>query len=187
METNKAKKTDRRTQYTKSVIKDAFLTLKAAKAYNDITITDICRQAEINRGTFYLHYANIRQVLDEVLDDALKNVHGLLEQVLPGRENDCTFPLCRFLRANPKYQVVFFDETLYTHVVDRAATHAKDDFVARMRERSDLFPEAIEALFYFQISGCLAISKRNASSDDEQWDAIQCAVDTLMRSGIEKL
>ena len=71
MTKKKERKTDRRTLYTRMVIKDAFLKLKSSLAYNDITISKICTEAEISRGTFYLHYDNIRQVLDEVLDDAL--------------------------------------------------------------------------------------------------------------------
>ena len=45
------KRTDRRTQYTRKVIKDALLDLLEEKAISTITITDICRMAEINRGT----------------------------------------------------------------------------------------------------------------------------------------
>ena len=44
-----ARKTDRRTVYTKKAIGDAFLRVKRNKDYNAITVADICREAEISR------------------------------------------------------------------------------------------------------------------------------------------
>ena len=51
MDEKKPRKTDRRTLYTRMVIKEALLSLLAEKEYADITIADLCREAEINRGT----------------------------------------------------------------------------------------------------------------------------------------
>ena len=54
----KTRKQDRRTRYTRQTIKDTFLEIvKAQKSFTKITVTaEICKNAEINRGTFYLHY-----------------------------------------------------------------------------------------------------------------------------------
>ena len=52
----KTRKQDRRTRYTRQTIKDTFLELLKQKSFTKITVTEICKNAEINRGTFYLHY-----------------------------------------------------------------------------------------------------------------------------------
>jgi DNA-directed RNA polymerase specialized sigma24 family protein len=52
----KTKKEDRRIRYTKQVIKDTLLQLLEKNHFAKITVTELCRRAEINRGTFYLHY-----------------------------------------------------------------------------------------------------------------------------------
>lgn len=189
MNEKKEKKTDRRTLYTRAVIKDAFLKLKCSLSYNDITISMLCREAEVSRGTFYLHYDNIRQVLDEVLDDALKSVHGPigLLDIDEGSENGCSQPLCLFLRDNRKYQSVFFDDGLYTLVIDRFAAATREAFVTKVMERGSLTRGACESLFYFQISGCLAVCKRNAGETDAQWNEIQCTVDKMLKEGLENL
>ena len=70
MGSKKARKTDRRSVYTRNVIKDSLLSLLAEKDLADISISELCREAEINRGTFYLHYDNTSEVLDELFDDA---------------------------------------------------------------------------------------------------------------------
>ena len=55
----KTRKQDRRTRYTRQTIKDTFLELLTQKSFTKITVTEICKNAEINRGTFYLHYYDI--------------------------------------------------------------------------------------------------------------------------------
>lgn len=65
------RKTDRRTQYTINIVKEAFLELINDHPYSQITVTQVCRQAEITRSTFYLHFNNLTDVLNVVLDDAL--------------------------------------------------------------------------------------------------------------------
>ena len=49
----KTRKQDRRTRYTRQTIKDTFLELLKQKSFTKITVTEICKNAEINRGTFY--------------------------------------------------------------------------------------------------------------------------------------
>ena len=65
---NKTKVTDRRTRYTRQIIKDSFLDLLKEKPFSKITVTELCRISEINRGTFYLHYYDIDDVLDDLLE-----------------------------------------------------------------------------------------------------------------------
>lgn len=60
----KPRKTDRRTIYTRNVIKDALLEAMKEKAFEQITVTDVCRRAEVTRATYYLHYQSLNQVLD---------------------------------------------------------------------------------------------------------------------------
>lgn len=51
---------------TKKLIQDSFMTILAEKAFDAITIGDITKQANINRGTFYLHYVDKYDLLDRI-------------------------------------------------------------------------------------------------------------------------
>jgi AcrR family transcriptional regulator len=52
----KTRKQDRRTRYTRQTIKDTFLELLKQKGFTKITVTEICKNAETNRtDRFYLH------------------------------------------------------------------------------------------------------------------------------------
>ncbi len=65
-------KTDLRVRYTKEILRGSLLELMKTNPINRITITDICRKADINRGTFYKHYADpfdlLRQIQNELED-----------------------------------------------------------------------------------------------------------------------
>ena len=68
METGKI---DRRRRYTLSVIREAFFALLAEVGFAKMTVADICRRADINRGTFYLHFEDKFALLDALIDEAL--------------------------------------------------------------------------------------------------------------------
>ena len=70
----KTRKQDRRTRYTRQTIKDTFLELLNQKSFTKITVTEICKNAEINRGTFYLHYYDIHDVLSDILNDMTQDM-----------------------------------------------------------------------------------------------------------------
>ena len=69
------KKTDRRVIYTKKAIRDSFIALQQKKPIEKISVTEICKLADINRGTFYSHYSDpydLRSCLQNELVDALE-------------------------------------------------------------------------------------------------------------------
>ena len=68
-------KSDRRTQYTKMVIREAFLQLIRAKPVQKITIADICTLADISRPTFYLHYTDVHALLEEICENMLESAN----------------------------------------------------------------------------------------------------------------
>ena len=65
---------DGRVRYTKMVIRQSFLSLLQEQSVDKITVSDICRLAEINRATFYRHYENQYGILYELEFDLLGQV-----------------------------------------------------------------------------------------------------------------
>ena len=56
---------DQREIKTKRAIKNAFLMLRAQKPIEKITIRELAALAEISKATFYLHYQNMTELLEE--------------------------------------------------------------------------------------------------------------------------
>ena len=59
---------DRRIQKTRQAIVKTFVELLNEKGFDKITINDIADRANINRGTFYLHYVDKFDLLDKCIE-----------------------------------------------------------------------------------------------------------------------
>ena len=92
----KTRKQDRRTRYTRQTIKETFLELLKQKNFTKITVTEICKISEINRGTFYLHYYDIHDVLEDILNDMVQDMKttvlesGRINHSESDRNSQCT-------------------------------------------------------------------------------------------------
>lgn len=70
--------TDVRVRYTKEIIRKVFLDILVEKPLNKITVTEICEQAKINRGTFYKHYQDVYDLMEQLENEALHRFEELL-------------------------------------------------------------------------------------------------------------
>lgn len=73
--------TDRRVIKTKRAIKNALMHLLNDRDINDITISDIAAQADINRKTFYNYYSGVHEVIDEMEDEIISHVDEALTDI----------------------------------------------------------------------------------------------------------
>jgi len=55
---------DRRIRKTKAQIKNALTRLLMQKDLKDISVSEIADMADINRGTFYLHYRDVYDLFE---------------------------------------------------------------------------------------------------------------------------
>ncbi len=174
-----------RAAFSQEIIKDALLVLLKKKNYMDISITDICRQAGISRGTFYAHFKNIREIIDLLFDDALEQIGNIPLQTLchPEDNSNDGLPLCGFLRKYKKYQPLFFSDQLYTYAVSRIVSSLKYGFISVMKEKTNLEEDLLEDLLYYQIMGCMSICKRHIDLSDSEWDRRKCNVDLFLKKG----
>lgn len=57
---------DNRVRYTKAVLQQALLNILKTKHIDRVTIKELCEEAKVNRGTFYLHYDTPNDLLREI-------------------------------------------------------------------------------------------------------------------------
>lgn len=60
---------DIRVQRTRQVLQRALLQLTAEKGFAAVTVSDIIKQARVNRSTFYRHYLDKYDLLNKYLDE----------------------------------------------------------------------------------------------------------------------
>jgi AcrR family transcriptional regulator len=71
-------KDNRRVQYTMDRFKDALLHILATKPLDEVTVTELCRQADLNRGTFYLHFQSPRDLFERIEMDLVEAIRPYL-------------------------------------------------------------------------------------------------------------
>lgn len=54
---------------------DALVALLERKDFDYITVKDICKEANVNRSTFYLHYSNTYDLLQELIEGLTKSFY----------------------------------------------------------------------------------------------------------------
>ena len=72
--------TDRRILRTRQAIQAAFVDLVKEKGFDALSVTDITARANINRGTFYLHYTDKYDLLEQIEAGIIHNLQGIIQQ-----------------------------------------------------------------------------------------------------------
>ena len=73
---------------TKSDLKEALTRLLKEKDFEAISVSDIAREAGVNRGTFYLHYVDKFDMVDKLIDEILQNILVLLKEGNPKNKEE---------------------------------------------------------------------------------------------------
>ena len=86
---------------TKRLFKEAMLKLLKEKELEKISVTELCREAGLNRATFYRHYEIPRDVLEELQKDLHQTFRKAVP--LPKKQEEIrpfTQKLCHFMDSN---------------------------------------------------------------------------------------
>lgn len=142
MEENKRVRAEYRSSLrSKALIRKALLDLLEEKPFDKITITDIVTKADINRGTFYLHYKDISDVLEQI---ALSIVDELIVQLEKLDFNDVIMNpeiafrvISEFLKKDFEFykMLISLDQTGFA--LNEAILKGKD-YVRRMQSSGEI-------------------------------------------------
>ena len=75
--------TDRRIRKTKKLLRDTLFELMNENSIENITVKDLTERSDLNRGTFYLHYRDIFDLLEQNEIEILKEMSKLLVKINP--------------------------------------------------------------------------------------------------------
>lgn len=106
-------KSDRRTRYTKQIIKESLLEMLRTMPIEQITVKGLCEKAEINRATFYNHYETLTVLLEEIEYESYKDFAEILNNALYDDEHlsETIFLVLQYLKENHNMREVFLSKT----------------------------------------------------------------------------
>ena len=128
-------KTDARVRYTRMRIREAFFECLEKKPINKITVKKICDIAEINRATFYTHYADQFELMQKLEEEVLEGMQqsikdscestsqGLLIKIIKGMMNkENSYALLTSPNGDPSF-ATRISELFYRGCRPRLAQH----------------------------------------------------------------
>ncbi|GHH97505.1 TetR/AcrR family transcriptional regulator [Neobacillus kokaensis] len=74
---------EKRVNRTKRLIRDTLTELMEEKGFEGVTVRDLTEKAQINRGTFYLHYRDKYDLLEQSEDEIIKGIVQLVNDIKP--------------------------------------------------------------------------------------------------------
>lgn len=103
---------DLRTKRTRASIKTAFLTLRAKKPLEKISVKELAELAQINKATFYLHYRDIYDLSDQIENEVLEESLSALRIDEPVLDDPAAFVHKLIAACEPHHQTL---STVFSH------------------------------------------------------------------------
>lgn len=122
---------DRRIQKTRQLIMATFVELLSVNKFEKITINDIAKHANVNRGTVYLHFVDKYDLLDKcIITYASKLMQYCEEQEAKSADYNVLLTTFEYLRENfAQYKILmtnegigYFRKALYSMIASKVAT-----------------------------------------------------------------
>lgn len=160
---------DRRVVKTKRAIKEAFAKLLTQKDINDITISDIAAEANINRKTFYNYYDGIYEVVGEIEDDIVRLIDKEVTGI--GFQNSLQSPYLIFEKLT---KVINTDTDFFGYLLgmnanvsleSKIADLLKSKFKMFVLQDIEISELRLNLMTEFIISGMVAVYRRWFNSD----------------------
>ena len=82
---------DRRIAKTRHVLEQTLLGMLTSQPLEQVTVTELCERAHVDRGTFYRHYASKEELAEKLaerlLEELTSNVYLRIERIIEGADS----------------------------------------------------------------------------------------------------
>ena len=87
---------DRRKRKTRKAIFDACVALIQEKEFQNITVNEIVERADINRGTFYLHFVDKYDMMNSFENEMIEKIEDVILNNIPEKQFEELFIQSRY-------------------------------------------------------------------------------------------
>ena len=146
---------DSRVKRTKKLIRKGLAELTKEKSINKITVKELTDLIEINRGTFYLHYKDIFDLVESIENSLYDEFNEIIKTVNPNTiletPIDILEKFCVFISENADAFVMLVGENGDANFVYRIGTVMND---AVFELFSSIYPEMDSERYSFTYEYC---------------------------------
>ncbi len=187
------KKVDTRVKRTKKLLRDGLTQLMKEKSIKKISVRELSELVEINRGTFYLHYKDIFDLVEQIENELFEEFEKVLNQYNTMTDKSNPYPVfvdcCRFLENNRDICAALlgangdidFSMKLRRFIYEKSST----DF--SRNERTRTFKEEYNYIYSYFEAGVIGIIRywlTDTSNTRKSPEDVALMLDVLFSKGI---
>lgn len=169
---------DRRVRKTRRVLRQCLTTLLKEKKIQEITVREIAEMADINRGTFYLHYKDVYDLMEQIENELMAELEEVLNhhsvQDLMVQPSLIFKELYPMVQKNSDIISLLMGQNGDLSFVNRLQAILRERFVKHWQNLNNWGdPDSLEAYSSFIVTGCIGV--------------VQYWLDSGMREGPEHM
>lgn len=178
---------DRRIKYTKNIIKETLFNLLEEKEINKISVTEICRIADINRATFYRYYLDVFDLLKQIQDEFVSELLNSIKRSEQYSVFSFSKEYLEVLNNNKKLVKILFNNKSFDFLSDILELSYEQCEAKWIKLNPSINKEKIEYASVFIFNGALGIVNLWIQNDfDKSIEEVASAIEDLSYYGIQK-
>ncbi|WP_343348655.1 TetR/AcrR family transcriptional regulator [Terrisporobacter petrolearius] len=151
-------KGNRRILYTKKIIKDSLLDLLESKKIHQVTVTDLCKNANINRGTFYTHYKDAYDLLQSMEDEFFNQILGYIEETpLEDYKDILLLNALKLIKENKELCKILFCHHIENNLMDRIFLLARKAEIDKLISSSKVDDVFLDYFIKYNVGGVFSV------------------------------
>ena len=141
------------------VLRESLLEILKEKPISEITLTELCRKADINRNTFYAHYSSTQELLSGIEEELFQEVKESVERSLrSGSLLPMITEICESIQRNVALCQVLFSKHGDSAFLRRIMYIGRDRSIAVWRRTIAKKDAArMDWLYTYFANGCVAV------------------------------
>lgn len=146
------------------VLKDSFITLLEKKDISKISIKEICEDADINRATFYAHYSDqydfMNQIQEELLRKIENHLSAFVQNDLPVVLADMLEQIFEYVKENARICRLLLSDRGDLNFQKRVFMLVYEKIINNITKNSEITREEVEYIHAFILTGCIGIIQK---------------------------
>lgn len=185
------KKMDRRVRKTRMQLRAGLTQLMREKPIKDITVRELAQLVDINRCTFYLHYRDIYDMVEQVEREVFEEFETLVNAYPPSELQRHPLPmltdLYQFFLANADLCAPFLGGNGDMAFLNKLIAVLRDRLLTHWMQEAKKNPDHLEYYFSFIASGCIGLIREWIVRDMRESPAEMAAMtEQLLLYGMAK-
>jgi len=158
-------KNNRRAQETRQRIQTALTEMLKEQELDQISVSQLCKRADVNRSTFYAHYDDVLSLMEEIEIGIWQDVMDALQpHIASGKAwmpKQYLVAILEQIRANQSFYRAYLHSLHGQRRVERGFSQMLDGFVRPYMHRMGLTDDVqVDYYFIFFKEGMLALIRR---------------------------